>query len=741
MTYSKIKPTAESTDSSRAVDRVLPLLDGVTRSGDGWSARCPAHDDHNASLTINAGMGGRVLLRCHAGCEAGDVVKEIGLTMADLYPDSPNGKLTVKQLAKHKGLPPTFLNDLGVDQQNGRVLIPYRFPDGSPAPRHRLRSALRAKDGSRWSGSETDGRIVPYGLDRLADARTAGYVVVVEGESDCWTLWHHKLPALGLPGAKMAKVLAADHLKGIGRVFILHESDEAGESFVAGVSDRLRQIGFKGEVLEVSLNGAKDPNELHKQNPTKFKAAFKSALKSAERTDIEAWPELDRSDDDDVLPFPVEVFPAKLASFVEQVSRSMGCPADFVAFPMLIAAGAAIGNSRAVQLKPGWVERPILYGGCAGTPGTTKSPALSAAVAPLVNAQRRLKAEWEKAVEERKSASDDQSPKPKLQRVLCNDTTVEAMAGVLSDNPRGVLLYRDELTGWTRSMDQYKGKGADRQFWLSCWSGESVAVDRKGNPEPLLIDKPFVSVVGSLTPDMLSELLEGKGRADGTLERLLIVYPKTPPAERWSEQGVPDKAAGRWRDAVDRLLSLEIDEAGPVIVTLTGKAKRVWESCYNALAAEIESPALLPSLKGAWSKMRSHFARLALIVHLLRRVMGEGTADNVDDESMRRAVKLVDYLKSHALRIHRRLAGRFGALSEDARAVLEWGRKHEFREFSEKQLWEHLRNRFGGREAMHTAVEELTRQSLIRPAASDAKSRGRKPSARYDVHPGIFGSK
>ena len=94
---------------------------------------------------------------------------------------------------------------------------------------------------------------------------------------------------------------------------------------------------------------------------------------------------------------------------------------------------------------------------------------------------------------------------------------------MLADNPRGVLVFRDELTAWSRSMDQYKGKGSDRQFWLSCWGGSDVIVDRKVNSESLLIQNPFVCVLGSFTPEMISELLESEGRRDGTLERFLIV--------------------------------------------------------------------------------------------------------------------------------------------------------------------------------------------------------------------------
>src|SRR5450755_1781781 len=73
--------------NSHIVDTILDLLQQVSPSGaEQWTARCPAHTDHTPSLSIGIGKDGRVLLRCHAGCSTEDIVRAIGLTMADLSP-------------------------------------------------------------------------------------------------------------------------------------------------------------------------------------------------------------------------------------------------------------------------------------------------------------------------------------------------------------------------------------------------------------------------------------------------------------------------------------------------------------------------------------------------------------------------------------------------------------------------------------------------------------------------------
>jgi hypothetical protein len=81
-----ILPAASPRLNITPIDRVLSHLEGVRRSGAGWMARCPHHDDRQPSLSIKEGNDGRVLIRCHAGCPNLDVVTSAGLAFVDLFP-------------------------------------------------------------------------------------------------------------------------------------------------------------------------------------------------------------------------------------------------------------------------------------------------------------------------------------------------------------------------------------------------------------------------------------------------------------------------------------------------------------------------------------------------------------------------------------------------------------------------------------------------------------------------------
>lgn len=266
---------------------LLAWLDGVRPVKGGWQARCPAHDDRNPSLSISE-RNGKILLCCHAGCSVESILEALGLTMSDLFVGgraSGNGqhRLTVSELAAAKQLTVEFLRKFGLRDTSDGVVIPYYLADGSLAHRHRVRSHLEHVSGWCWWQGTKDDPIVPYGLNRLHDARKAGYIVVVEGESDLWTLCYHGFPVLGIPGADMVKVLSSEHLRGIARAYVVQESDGGGANFLTGMNRRLHDIGWSGETRLVSLAPLKDVNELHCAGPAKFKAAFQAALDSPQK--------------------------------------------------------------------------------------------------------------------------------------------------------------------------------------------------------------------------------------------------------------------------------------------------------------------------------------------------------------------------------------------------------------------------------------------------------------------------
>jgi len=279
------------------VDLVLDRLEGVKERGDDYQALCPAHDDREPSLSVSQGDDGSALLKCFAGCETEDVVAALGLGMGDLF-ERRNGHkkvlrsippkstatvqpCTLKNYAAAKRLPVEFLQKQGLRDQKYQgqpaVRISYRGVDGSEvAVRYRtaLEKTEEADDRFRW---RTGSKAYLYGLWRLAGTGKAGYVVLVEGESDAQTLWNHGIAALGIPGASNWKPEFAEHLEGVERIYVVVEPDQGGDKLRA----KLSASDLRDRLHVVDLGEHKDASGLYLSDPDHFKENLNRALTSA----------------------------------------------------------------------------------------------------------------------------------------------------------------------------------------------------------------------------------------------------------------------------------------------------------------------------------------------------------------------------------------------------------------------------------------------------------------------------
>ena len=247
-----------------------------------------------------------------------------------------------------------------------------------------------------------------------------------------------------------------------------------------------------------------------------------------------------------------------------------------------------------------------------------------------------------------------------MSRCVASDTTVEAFVGILEDNPRGLLVYKDELAGWVRSMDQYKGgKGSDRQHWLSFWSGDEVVVDRKSRMgEPIIVAKPFVSLFGGIQPAMLGEL--GAGAEDGLMDRFLFAYPAQRQV-RFTEDEISAEAEERYAALYNALadLTLATDEHGdpnPKPLKLTREAKNLFAATVDALGAEMLDPGFPRRFEGVWAKLRGYLARLSLILAVCRCYETGGREERIEAGDVEAASKLLHYFEAHARRVYSELS-------------------------------------------------------------------------------------
>jgi transcriptional regulator with XRE-family HTH domain len=217
---------------------------------------CPVHDDHDPSLGVDLrenGRGPKIVMNCRSqGCEYEEILDALGVSTSDLaYQENGKPKgCTLEQYAKAKGLPVEFLEGDTVGLQNtswwgvDAVEIPYVDEEGDYVlSRYRVTLTGKTKVVSKKGDP-----VMPYGLHYLEDAREAGYVLLVEGESDCHSAWYRGIPAVGIPGAKNWKQGWAEYFDGIDRILVLVEPDGGGEELWENVSGTKALRGRLGRI-------------------------------------------------------------------------------------------------------------------------------------------------------------------------------------------------------------------------------------------------------------------------------------------------------------------------------------------------------------------------------------------------------------------------------------------------------------------------------------------------------------
>ncbi len=191
------------------INEILSRLEGVRSTGNGrFMAKCPGHEDHTPSLSLSQDNG-RVLLHCFAGCTTEKIVSAIGLNTSDLFTRPICDGVTISQLCQARCLNEQFVREFlkwkdVIYHRNGKpaISMPY-FNENAVLFRSRLRLQLeKAKENDgRFIWANDGNGLMPYGLQYLSKCKDKGYVVWVEGETDCACLLQHGISSLGVPGA------------------------------------------------------------------------------------------------------------------------------------------------------------------------------------------------------------------------------------------------------------------------------------------------------------------------------------------------------------------------------------------------------------------------------------------------------------------------------------------------------------------------------------------------------------
>ncbi|MFO0877408.1 MAG: DUF3987 domain-containing protein [Gemmataceae bacterium] len=630
-----------------SLDNVLSHLPNAKRSGKGWKAHCPAHEDRKPSLSVSQGDDGTVLIKCHAGCTTEAILAAIGLEMRDLFPpkDRPTpphhgkpatngtGFTTVNKVCTTpphhdkpatKGMAFATANDAitAMERAHGNrsatwtyknaegepvgLVVRWDTPDGK-----QIRPVARHADGWHIGAMQE-----PRPLYMLPEIAGASRVIVCEGEKCAEAARSIGFTATTSSGGSQAAT-KTDWWPLAGKeVWILPDNDMPGRQYAEVVADILTKLTPAPKVRIVELPDLAEGEDIADWIEAQGDAAEPDTLRGEIEIMAQQAELLNQTENDelDCQPFPVHALPEPIQSFVSAGAKAILCDPSYLALPLLTAIAAAIGNTRRLELKRGWAAPAILWTAVVGESGTAKTPSFTLVMRPVKERERKALsrhkeemkryegelAHWEKEMtawkREKESRSDppEKPAQPHAERFLVSDTTIEALAPILLANPRGLLLARDELAGWFGSFDRYAGKGrasADSASWLSMFNAESIVVDRKsGIPRTIYVPHACICLTGGIQPAILQRALSPEHRESGLASRFLLACPPRK-GKKWTEADIDPDAETKLVQLFEKLYELkplirEDGEPGPVLVQLNAEAKMAWIAYYNSHAAE-----------------------------------------------------------------------------------------------------------------------------------------------------------
>jgi hypothetical protein len=369
------------------------------------------------------------------------------------------------------------------------------------------------------------------------------------------------------------------------------------------------------------------------------------------------------------VPPPLDLFSDDVQRFIRAGAATFDVELAFFLLPVLSGGAAMIGNARSIRLKEDYIEPPIIWTASIAPTGDGKSPVLQAATAPVRMRERELiqknkeadkkftedSAKWD-AKPKKDRAGGEKPPKPPLLTCWLDDTTIEAVARRLNDNPRGVALVKDEFSHWFESMDQYHDRGgADVSRWLTIWTGNLFALDRVTGARSYRIANPRLSITGGAVPDKLKHLLSDDFFVRGLPARFLFAMPTRNQPRKWVDKSIPKEVKAAVNELFAKLVELkphtnEYDEEWPVLLGLTPEAKKIFIDFHNECARRAFEADIREAAQ--WSKLSAYSARLALVGQLMR----DPGATEISGDVMRAACDLARWFGNEAERIYALIA-------------------------------------------------------------------------------------
>jgi hypothetical protein len=376
---------------------------------------------------------------------------------------------------------------------------------------------------------------------------------------------------------------------------------------------------------------------------------------------------IDEAMDDEVIteeilvenPFPTHVFPSTFASIIVDLNKTMNYPEDYTGTALLTAMATTVGTSARIRVKGNWLEYASLYCCLIGNAGANKTHPINTVFAPIRHIDKSnndvFVTDYKEYEEYSKLPKNEKSvnpiiAQPRLTKSVLTNFTPEALSKRLNENLRGCTVVSDEMATFLEGMNNYS-KGDQLGVYLSFWSNQPTTIDRIGDPIPLFISKPYLSIIGGLQPRMIASVFPIKKLNNGFFQRFLFAFPSSTFKQPINDEECNKIILEKYEQFIQDYYSgtnLEeiVGEINSKTLDWTTEAKDFfyrWNKENCDLVNENQN-----SIRGEIiSKYDNHFIRLALLLQL----MEDPESNEIEIKAVKGAEELCNYYMNCAFKV------------------------------------------------------------------------------------------
>jgi hypothetical protein len=449
------------------------------------------------------------------------------------------------------------------------------------------------------------------------------------------------------------------------------------------------------------------------------------------------WPELDVSFLEEkrgaVPPFPLDLLAQPWRDWVGDTAASAGAPADYVVQTVLAALAGLCGAGVAVRITPVWSEPLVLWQAVVGEPSSGKSSALASMRRLLgsIEAERRVHDDVQQEAHAERVKQDGSGDAFVRSQVVVDDAVLETIAEIVSGNPRGVILWRDE-PAWLGQLGEAGYEDSDRARWLEAWNAGSVTLKRRTDKRSLHLERFPVSILATTPPDRLKEVLEEGD--DGPAARFLYAWPGPQPYCPLANGRIAqDDDALKMLRRISRLARTPDD---PLVLSFDRRGVEAFDGFLAGLHADRRKT---EGLEAAWlGKGRSTVARLAGALELLAWSGSDapGLPGHIGREQVEAAAALwTGYFRPHARAVFDRAAP--SDFDRRVRRVARWLKEGGATVVSREDIRRRALGQTVNASDTNHVLSRLHFLGFVRPDLCDDREGPGRPANRWQVNPAL----